>query len=195
MIFHIFFIILFSGFLLIRIVYRRKAVSSRQRVEFGESILNMILRAVVGLGYVALLLGFVFYPPLLAWAVFPLPEWSRWIGMSVTSISVFLIWWVQWALGVQFDTTLHVREGHQLVSHGPYRWVRHPMYSALLLMGIGWLLLTANWFVGGGLIAGLLFIIISRVKKEENLMIETFGESYADYMQRKGRFLPRIFKK
>jgi protein-S-isoprenylcysteine O-methyltransferase Ste14 len=128
----------------------------------------------------------------LAWAVFPLPDWSRWFGMSITITSVFLIWWVQWALGVQFDTTLHVREGHQLVSHGPYRWVRHPMYSALFLMGIGWLFLTANWFVGGGLIVGILFIIITRVNKEENLMKETFGDSYADYMQRTGRFLPRI---
>lgn len=191
--FHILFSILCIGFLMIRIVYHRKAGSSKKSVEFGESKWNMIFRAVIGFGYVALLLGYIFYPPILVWAVFPLPSWIRWIGLVITSMSVVLIWWVQWALGVQFNTTLHIQESHQLVSHGPYRWERHPMYTELLLMGVRWLLLTRNWFVGGGLISGILVVIVSRVKKEESLMIDTFGASYADYIQRTGRFLLRIF--
>lgn len=193
MIFHFFFVILFTVFLFIRVIYHRKAKASRGEVKFKESKLNMAFRALVGLGYIGMLVAYVFYPSLLEWSVFPLPTWARWAGGGITLLSVALIWWVQWALGVQFDTTLHIQAGHKMISHGPYRWVRHPMYSALFMMGIGWTLLTANGSVGVPLMAGILFIMISRVKNEEALLIETFGDAYLAYMQRTGRFLPKTF--
>ena len=65
------------------------------------------------------------------------------------------------------------------------------MYSDLILMGLGWLLLTANWLVGAPLIVAILLIVISRVPREEALIIEVFGDEYRQYMQRSGRFLPR----
>jgi protein-S-isoprenylcysteine O-methyltransferase Ste14 len=99
---------------------------------------------------------------------------------------------VQWSLDVQFETTLHIQADHQLISHGPYRWVRHPMYTSLFLMGIGWLLHTANWFVGGPLMASILFIIAIRVEKEEAILIEKFGDSYLTYIQKTGRYLPPL---
>jgi len=192
MIFHLFFGLIFACFMFIRVFFHRKAKASRGEVKFEESKLNMVVRALVGISYIGLLVGYIFYPPLLAWANVFLPKWIRWIGASITLLSVILIWWVQWALGVQFDTTLHIQAEHQMISHGPYRWVRHPMYSALFIMGTGWLLLTANWFVGGALMASIVLIVISRVRNEEALLIETFGDSYTAYMERSGRFLPRI---
>jgi len=182
----------FVGLMFIRVFYHRKAKAARRKVEFGESKLNMAVRGFFGLGYIGLLIAYIFFPTLFVWADFPLSEWIRWLGMIISLLSVVLIWWAQWALGVQFDTTLHTQEGHQLISHGPYRWVRHPLYTAVFLIGAGWLFLTANWFIGGGLMAGILLIIISRVKNEEALLIKTFGEPYIAYMQKTGRFLPRI---
>lgn len=191
--FHLLFAILFIGFMGMRIFFHRKAATTRGQVEFGEGAWNMVFRAIIGIGYISLVIVYIFYPALLNWASTLFPGWLRWIGMVITLVSVVLIWWVQWALGVQFNTTLHVRDGHQLVSRGPYRWVRHPMYTVLMLMGIGWLLLTANWFIGLGLIFGILFVIFTRVKKEEALLLQTLGSSYQFYMKRTGRFLPRIF--
>ena len=191
--FHLLFAILFIGFIAMRIFFHRKAATTRGQVEFGEGAWNMVFRGIIGIGYICLVIVYIFYPALLNWASTIIPGWLRWIGMVITLVSVVLIWWVQWALGVQFNTTLHVRDGHQLVSRGPYRWVRHPMYTVLMLMGIGWLLLTANWFIGLGLIFGILFVIFTRVKKEEALLLQTLGSSYQFYMKRTGRFLPRIF--
>lgn len=192
MIFHSIFTFLFVSFILIRVIYHRKAKSSRVRVEFRESRINMAVRAFWGLGYIGLLIVYIFFPSIMEWAAFPLAEWLHWIGMIVTLTSVALIWWVHKALGVQFDTTLHIRDGHKLIYHGPYRWVRHPMYTVLFGMSVGWLLLTANWFIGGCLMAGILLIIITRVKNEEAMLMQTFGEPYFAYKQRTGRFLPRI---
>jgi protein-S-isoprenylcysteine O-methyltransferase Ste14 len=190
MIFHIFFSIVYFSFIFIRIVYHRKAKQSRGVVDYKENIINIAIRAFFGLGYISALIIYVFYPALLAWASFVLPEWSRWVGAISAVLSVGMIWWVQWALDIQFDTTLHIQADHQFITHGPYRWVRHPMYTSLLFMGISWLLLTTNMFIGGALLAGILIIITTRVGKEETALIDKFSDSYRTYMQNTGRYLP-----
>jgi protein-S-isoprenylcysteine O-methyltransferase Ste14 len=189
--FHLIFALAFFAMILLRLVFHKRAASERQDVELKESNLNMLLRAVIGLGYILALTVYVFYPAWLDWGRFPLPLWARWLGGVVSIGSVLLLWWVQWALDVQFNTTLHIQAEHQLITHGPYRWVRHPMYTTLVLMGLGWLLLTANWFVGGPLVIGLGIIVTGRVPHEEAVLLETFGDQYQEYMERTGRFLPR----
>ena len=183
---------MFIGFIIIRVVYHRKARQVREGVEFIESKLNMVVRGVVGLGYIGALIVYVFYPKTFTWAILPLPTWARWVGTGVSMISLLLIWWVQWALDIQFDTTLHIQTGHKLVTHGPYRWVRHPMYTALFLMGLGWLLLTGNWFTGGPLMVAIFLLVLVRVDREEALLTETFGDAYVAYIQKTGRFLPLL---
>lgn len=190
--FHILFAVTFLGMCVIRILSHRTVIRAGGRVEFKESKLNMAVRAVFGLGYIGALLVYVFYPRFLGWAAFPLPAWARWIGALVTLISLLLLGWVQWALGRNFSTTLHVREAHTLVRHGPYRWVRHPMYTALFLFGVGILLLAANWAVGAPLVATLPILVAVRIRNEEALMVEQFGDDYRTYMQRSGRFWPRL---
>jgi protein-S-isoprenylcysteine O-methyltransferase Ste14 len=66
------------------------------------------------------------------------------------------------------------------------------MYTALFLLGVGFLLLTANWAVGAPLIVALSILVVVRVGNEEALMIEQFGDEYRTYMQQTGRFLPRL---
>lgn len=192
-VFHIIYVISILSFIFIRVSFHRKAKNVRREVEHKESNLNMAVRAIFGLGYVAALVIYAFAPSLFDWAVFNLPNWVRWIGAVITLGSVLLIWWVQWALDVQFDTTLHTQANHQLITHGPYRWVRHPMYSALFLMGLGWLLLTANWFIGAPLMIGIIVVVFMRVENEEGVLIDLFGDEYREYMQRTGRFLPLLF--
>ena len=192
MIFHTFFSISFFIFILIRVFYHRKAKRLREGVKYEEGKLNTTVRAVMGLGYIGLLVVYAFYPLIFQWAEISLPLWVRWLGTGVALSSVLLIWWVQWALDVQFHTTLHTQVDHQLIKHGPYRWVRHPMYSALFTMGIGWLLTTANLLIGGPLAAAILIIMSVRVKNEEVVLIDLFGDEYRNYMKRTGRFLPKL---
>lgn len=85
-----------------------------------------------------------------------------------------------------------MREGHTLVTHGPYRWVRHPMYTTIFIWGTSILLLTRNWLIGGLSLFFILIIVVTRVAKEEAAMLETFGEEYERYLAHTGRFLPRF---
>lgn len=190
-IFHIIFAFSFIAMFVLRMYYGRKARRSRSDVQVIEGKLNMAVRALFGLGYITVLWVYVFVPGWFAWAAIAFPNWLRWVGALISVGSVLLLWWVQRALDVQFDTTLHIQANHQLITHGPYRWVRHPMYTTLFSMGLGWFLLTANWLVGVPLMLGITLVVISRVRKEEAVLLNLFGDEYQTYLQRTGRFLPR----
>ena len=90
--------------------------------------------------------------------------------------------------------TVVTRKAHTLVMHGPYRWVRHPFYDCVALSFVANSLATANWFVGlTGAIA--LALLVVRTRREEELLLDRFGADYAEYMQRTGRFWPRLLKR
>jgi protein-S-isoprenylcysteine O-methyltransferase Ste14 len=191
-IFHVLFAVAYLAMFTIRLLSWRSAIRAGGRTELREGKVSMAVRAVVGLGYIVTLIVYAFFPSILGWAAFSLPAWVRWAGAGITFGALVLLGAVQWALGKNFDTTLHLREGHTLVTAGPYRRVRHPMYTALFLLGVGFLLLTANWAVGVPLIVALPAIVATRVGNEERMMAEQFGAEYRAYMARTGRFLPRL---
>jgi protein-S-isoprenylcysteine O-methyltransferase Ste14 len=122
---------------------------------------------------------------------FTLPGWLRWAGFGLGVISVIFWTWAQVALDTQWSAQLQLTGGHHLVTNGPYTRIRHPLYSGMIGWSLGLSLLTANWiFVAVSLlsIAG----VLHRVPKEEQMMIDTFGEQYKAYMQRTGRFFPKL---
>jgi len=191
-VFHIIFSIGFFGMFALRIYYGRKARRNRGEVEYKEGKGNLALRLLFGFGYIVALIVYVFAPKWFSWAMVSLPAWLRWLGAAISIGSVLILWWVQWALDIQFDGTLHTQADHKLIQHGPYKWVRHPMYTAFFLMGLGWFFLTANWFVGLPLTVAIVLVVLSRVRKEENVLIELFGDDYRVYMQGTGRFFPKL---
>jgi protein-S-isoprenylcysteine O-methyltransferase Ste14 len=93
-------------------------------------------------------------------------------------------------LGRNWSGVLELYEQHELVTEGPYRFVRHPMYTSVYLKGIGILLLSANWIVGGGYLAAVTLMYALRVRDEEQMMLEHFGEEYRSYMSRTARLVP-----
>lgn len=190
--FHLVFIITFVGFAAIRMVYHRHAHVTAGEVTYIEGRLHTALRMLFGIPYILLLFAYMFYPRLLAFAVLPLPQLAQWIGAALSIAVLPGIWWVQQALGSNFSTTLHVRRQHTLVTEGPYRWVRHPMYTLFFIQAVGLLLLTRNLFIGGVYLLALTLIVATRTAREERVMLEKFGEPYREYLQTTGRFLPRI---
>lgn len=190
--FHIIFIVAFAVSTIVRSIFGLKAAQPPDKVEHKAGKLSRVLLGSLILLYSVVVLIYMVRPRWFAWAAFPLPAWVRWVGAVATVGGIPLLVWVQWSLGKNFAATLHVREGHTLVTTGPYRWVRHPMYTLIFVFGIGLLLLTANWLVGGPMLVASALIIFQRLSKEEALMIEQFGDEYRRYMQRTGRFLPRL---
>ena len=96
-------------------------------------------------------------------------------------------------LGTNWSITLEVREQHRLVIDGVYRRVRHPMYTALLLYGIGQALVIPNWVAGPSYLIPMGMLCAVRVRGEELMMLDEFGEEYAKYMARTKRFVPGLW--
>lgn len=95
------------------------------------------------------------------------------------------------SLGENLTDTVVTRQTHTLVTHGPYRWVRHPFYDSAALLALALSLITANWlFFVTGVVLFCLSII--RTRTEEEILVARFGDSYRAYMERTVRFLPRL---
>ncbi len=146
----------------------------------------------------ASLLGILVYslaPRLIKWSALPLPLWSRWLGFLLGLVALLIFFWVLRSLGQNFSTTLTINKNQTLVTWGPYRWVRHPMYTSFVLLWVGFLFLSTNWFIGLTGILAFLWAIVIRTPKEEQMMVDRFGDEYLAYMRRTGRYLPRWFGK
>jgi protein-S-isoprenylcysteine O-methyltransferase Ste14 len=139
------------------------------------------------------LLVFMIEPAWMRWSSMKLPGWARWAGVPFGAAAGMLIIWTFRSLGHNLTDTVVTRRNATLVTHGPYRWVRHPFYLAFALAVIGNTLLTANWFLG--LTSSAAFAsIVRRTRIEERNLIARFGSDYQEYMRRTGRFLPRVFR-
>jgi protein-S-isoprenylcysteine O-methyltransferase Ste14 len=127
----------------------------------------------------------------MAWSSLPLPSWLRWIGVGVCAMADGLLMWTLLRLGKNLTDTVVTRREHTLVTQGPYRFVRHPFYDSAALFVLGLSLAAANWFMGvaGGLVIALLVV---RARTEEGHLLARFGDSYRAYVERTGRFLPRL---
>lgn len=137
--------------------------------------------------------AYLINPAWMAWSKIDLPEWIRWVGLSMGVLSVGLIYWVFSNLGNNVSPTVVTRKNHTLVTSGPYRWVRHPLYTTGFLSYIGFILLSENAFIAVMVLIGMVFLRI-RLPKEEAHLIERFGDAYRDYMRRTGTFLPKIMR-
>jgi protein-S-isoprenylcysteine O-methyltransferase Ste14 len=139
-----------------------------------------------------LLLPLYFLTPWIDAASISLPMWLRWGGGGVTCLGIALFGWAHQALGRNWTAVLALSKEHELVQSEPYRFVRHPMYSAFFTIGIGFGLLSANWLVASIYLGPLAVMYLSRVITEEKMMLDRFGEPYRQYMKRTGRLLPRL---
>jgi protein-S-isoprenylcysteine O-methyltransferase Ste14 len=175
----------------IRSYYRATAAQAQGTVAYKESRFQMVAQGIVGLGGMATVLVYLIQPAWMNWSALPLPIWLRWLGAALGAGALPLLIWVQHTLGHNFSTVLQVREGHTLVTSGPYRLVRHPMYSVLFLLALGFTLIPANWSIGLCWLGGLVAVVAIRIDHEEAVMLEAFGERYRAYMQRTTRFLPK----
>jgi protein-S-isoprenylcysteine O-methyltransferase Ste14 len=148
-----------------------------------------VVRAIGSLSLIAFLVLYAINPPWLGVLSVPFPDWLRWTGVALGVVSFVLYAWSQATLGREWSPHLQVRDKHRLVTMGPYAWIRHPIYLALMGFLTGIALVTANWFFIALLVVSIVVLAL-RIPKEKQMMIEEFGEEYKAYMQRTGRLLP-----
>ena len=140
--------------------------------------------------YLALMAGFAAGLYLRLRNIGEIPFWVR-VGALVLLIAgTALREWAILTLGRFFSRTVRIEQGHRLVTSGPFRWIRHPAYTGMLIMYASILLALGTW-VGAVLIFVLLLLAtLYRIKVEEQVLVETFGDEYRAYRQRTASLFP-----
>lgn len=111
-------------------------------------------------------------------------------GAALAVLGLVLFWKSHRDLGRQFSPALELKEAHHLVADGIYRRIRHPMYAAIFAVAAAQLLLIGNAIVGPAFLLAFSILYASRIEREEAMMLDHFGQAYADYKARTNRLLP-----
>ncbi len=134
---------------------------------------------------------FLFYarPSWMTTFSIPLPLIGIYAGAVLGLCGIIFLIWVHLYLGKEWSAKLQIRNDHHLIQSGPYASIRHPMYSALFAIYLAIGIVSSNYAILIPLAIAVLSIAI-RIPKEEEMLIERFGDDYRNYMKRTGRFLP-----
>jgi protein-S-isoprenylcysteine O-methyltransferase Ste14 len=185
-------LVLFSA-MSISIYFRSKA-DRESGEKIARSADGKTLMTIIRLGGLILWLSpfvYLINPKWMAWSKLGLPEEIRWLGVFIGLLCVGGVYWLFSSIGSGITPTSATRREHKLVTKGPYRWVRHPLYTVGSSMFVAFGMMADSWFVAAlGILTFILMAI--RTPKEEANLIEKFGDEYREYMKRTGRFLPKL---
>jgi len=195
--FLILFALIYAVFAAIRIYYRsRPTVRERpeqERPEEEERVGGIALVAVgvSVLGYLASLALYVVSPSWMKWSELALPALIRWAGVLVGIVCLPFLVWIHRTMGRFYLDRLELKDDHELITGGPFSRIRNPMYLVFSVFAFSMGLVTSyalNLLFSIAIMASLNWM----VGHEEEMMLERFGDEYRAYMERTGRFLPRL---
>ena len=172
--------------------YVRQQGKEKNTLKKREEGLASKIAGILGItGFIAILI-YTIQPAWLSWASLPLPLWLRWLGVGAALTGFGLLQWAQNTLGENWSDTPRMMKEQSLITSGPYRFVRHPIYTAFLLILGSTFFISANWLIGFTWLGMTALEVASRISFEESLMLEYFGDPYREYMQRTGKLLPKF---
>ncbi len=183
----------FIALFTIRIHYQREVLHEKKAINIQENKLSLAFGAVAALTSMTFGAEYIFFRGAFRFPyLLPYPDWLRWLGAGLLAGGIWLLAAAHHHLGKSFHSFVVSKEGQQLVTSGPYRWVRHPIYSAYLLSYLGGGLLASNLVLTFVPLIFFSLMIIERIPREEELMRREFGEDYHQLEKHTGRLLPKL---
>ena len=156
-----------------------------------EGLISRVAGLLGMLGFISVV-AFTIAPGWIKFGELSFPNWLRWTGVGLALLGFFLLQWAQVTLGQSWSDTPRMMEEQTLVTRGPYEFIRHPIYTAFILILGSTLFISSNWLIGICWAGMTILETYSRIGFEESLMIEYFGDEYRQYMKKTGRLLPRL---
>lgn len=150
------------------------------------------LAGLLGMAGFITMFAYVINPNWLAWAGLSLPLWLKWTGVVLAILGFALLQWAQVTLANSWSDTPRMMKEQTIITSGPYRFIRHPIYTAFLLILGSTVFISSNWLIGLCWAGMTILEIMSRISFEESLMLEYFGEQYREYMKKTGRLFPKL---
>jgi protein-S-isoprenylcysteine O-methyltransferase Ste14 len=194
-IFRIILPILIIAFIAHRGYYTKKSARSENDTlkKREDGFVTKLAEILSLIGFVAMI-AYVINPSWLAGASAGFPLWLRWLGVGIALVGFALLQWAQVTLGRSWSDTPRMMKEQALITSGPYQFIRHPIYTAFILILGSTLFISSNWLIGLTWAGMTVLDIASRIGFEESLMLEFFGDQYREYMKKTGRLLPRLMQ-
>jgi len=186
----VFYAVFFSIFLCSHslLILTRIRHAPSQKAKFGPGARSILVAGSLFLWSLVLVSAWFGYT-----GIGVLPDWTYYLGLSLSLLGNLIWFWGYQTLGRYYSQAIVIYQGHHLVERGPYRFVRHPMYTGLILVyvGIGWA--AQSW--AAVVLTSLATTIFGayRIPVEEKALTSEFGEQYASYSRRVKRLIPFIF--
>ena len=170
----------FADYALVKYVERGRSDGSSRRKDSGSYLL--IYAASLVSVAIAILCRFN------GWGV--TTGLFQYLGLGVLVVGSAFREWAIYRLGKFFSRVVEIEAGHRLITDGPYRFIRHPAYTGMALINVGTVMALGTWL--GALVALALILAATyyRIRVEEKLLLDTFGDEYQQYMQRTWRLIP-----
>ncbi len=178
----------------IRYPHRMRNKQAMRQKQLAESRINVLDAALDFLAFIGMeIIPLIYiFSAWLDFANYQLPVWSGWLGAAIFLVVLWLLWRSHADLGLNWSPTLQITQQHSLVTRGVYAYIRHPIYAAMWLWGIAQVLLLHNWIAGLATLVLFTPVYFRRAPREEQMMIDHFGDEYRSYMQRSGRVIPKL---
>lgn len=189
-----FYRIAFLAIMLLTLVvagYHRIQANRGGRVSrAGEGVALFLAIRLSGVAMFASAILYLVKPSWIEWSKLPLPDFVRLAGAAMGLLNAAFLGWTLHTLGKNLTDTTATRKDATLVTSGPYRYVRHPFYVAMLGLALSLSLLSANWLLAAAGLSTFIFLLI-RAPIEERSLVEKFGNSYSAYRARTGAVIPK----
>jgi protein-S-isoprenylcysteine O-methyltransferase Ste14 len=193
MAFRILFVLAFLAMMTIRVYYQWKVLRAKDEIKIRENSVSLAAGSIAALTTIVFGAEYIFQPGLFSFAyILHYPYWLRWPGALALIGGIILLASSHRHLGRSFHSLVMSKGNQVLVKTGPYRWVRHPIYTAYLLAYIGGGLASSNLVLTAIPPTMFAIMVSMRMGREEEVLKERFGQEYSKYMQQTGRLLPRL---
>jgi len=190
--FRVAFIALFSLLTAVRFVFKLRAGAFRNFLfSLQEGTAVVAAKLALGAVLVGSTAGYILKSEAMPWAFVDLPPVVRGAGTALGFFSLGFLVAVHLALGRNFTTSVRLKKDHRLVTWGPYQRIRHPMYSSYVGLFAGAFLISENILIGVSGLGIIAVLMTLRLEREEENLIDRFGDRYRGYMASTGKFLPR----
>ena len=161
-----------------------------KRAEERQSILSALAHRIpIGLG--GFLLAYQHWPPPLNRVWTTRADWALATGAAICLTGLFVTLWARWMLAGNWSSNVTFKQGHELVKSGPYRFVRHPICSGLLIMVVGTALEAGGlhcWLAVPAVVVGFWI----KLRQEEALLLRHFPEAYPAYCRQVKALVPFV---
>ena len=186
----------FFSMVLVSGYFRRRARQSgevirREREGWRVLLARLLAAAVLYLPFAA----YAVQPSWMEWSSMSLPLWLRWLASIVSVAMLPVLVWVMISIGKNVSETYLTKESHKLITAGPYRWVRHPLYTVAAIALVSLSIVAANWLMLALTIAAPIAIALFVIPREEAELVGKFGDEYRDYQARTGKLAPRLIRR